>query len=98
MLAILEKNLSRTLLLTQMRRKNTMSQQVNKATSRVEGQALIIERIFEEPRELVWDIWTKPEHVSRWWGHGGVPLHACEIDLRVGGTYQYVQLGPEITA
>ncbi|AVV57203.1 ATPase [Paenibacillus glucanolyticus] len=80
-----------------MRRKNTMSQQANKATTRVEGQALIIERIFEAPRELVWDAWTKPEHVSRWWGHGGVPLHACEIDLRVGGTYRYVQLGPDGT-
>ncbi|RED55151.1 SRPBCC domain-containing protein [Cohnella lupini] len=67
------------------------------ATTRVEGQALIVERIFQAPRELVWDAWTKPEHVARWWGYGGVPLFTCEIDLRVGGTYRYVQRGQDGT-
>lgn len=74
-----------------------MNENGAKTTTRVEGQALIVERIFQAPRELVWDAWTKPEHVSRWWGHGGVPLYACEIDLRVGGTYRYVQRGPDGT-
>ena len=64
-----------------------------KATVRVEDNALIVERVFHAPRELVWEAWTNPKHVSRWWGHGGVPLHVCEIDLRVGGSYRYVQRG-----
>lgn len=56
-------------------------------------KALVVERVFDAPRELVWEAWTKPEHVSKWWGHAGVPLHACEIDLRVGGSFRYVQKG-----
>ena len=72
-----------------------MNQSNSKAVTRVEGLCLIVERVFDAPRELVWDAWTKPEHVSKWWGHGGVPLYACEIDLRVGGSYRYVQRGPD---
>lgn len=62
-----------------------------------EDNVLVVERVFDAPRELVWDAWTKPEHVSKWWGHAGVPLHACEIDLRVGGSYRYVMKGPDGT-
>ena len=74
-----------------------MSQLNVKAVSRVEELTLIVERVFDTPRELVWDSWTKPEHVTRWWGYGGVPLHACEIDLREGGSYRYVQKGEDGT-
>jgi len=68
----------------------------NATTIKQTGEkVLVVEREFEAPRELVWDAWTKPEHVSKWWGHGGAPLHACEIDLRVGGSYRYVMKGPD---
>lgn len=63
-------------------------------TTRIEGKTFIIERIFDAPRDLVWEAYTNPEHVSRWWGHGG-PLHSCEIDLKVGGSYRYVQQGED---
>jgi uncharacterized protein YndB with AHSA1/START domain len=72
-----------------------MSQTNTKVKTRVEGLSLIVERIFDVPRELVFDAWTKPEHVSKWWGYGGVPLHACEIDLQKGGSFRYVQKGPD---
>jgi uncharacterized protein YndB with AHSA1/START domain len=68
-----------------------------KTVTRVDEKSLTVERIIDAPRTLVWDAWTKPEHVSRWWGYGGVPLHACEIDLRVGGSYRYVQRGEDGT-
>jgi len=74
-----------------------VSQKNNKAMSRVDGLSLTVERIFDASRELVWNAWTNPEHVSRWWGYGGVPLHACEIDLRVGGSYRFVQRGEDGT-
>lgn len=73
-----------------------MSQFGAKATSRVEDLSLVVERVFQAPRELVWDAWTNPEHVSRWWGASG-PLAVCEIDLRVGGDYRYVQRGEDGT-
>ena len=48
-------------------------------------QELIIERIFDAPRALVWEAWTDPEQVQRWWGPQGFTTPFCTIDLRVGG-------------
>jgi uncharacterized protein YndB with AHSA1/START domain len=48
-------------------------------------------RVFNAPRRLVFDAWTKPELLKRWLGvRGGWSLAVCEIDLKVGGTYRYV--------
>ena len=48
-------------------------------------EALVIERIFEAPVELVWKAWTEPEHMKRWFGPHGYTCPVVEIDLRVGG-------------
>jgi len=58
-------------------------------------QALVIERIFDAPRELVWKAWTDPEHVMRWWGPKGYTTPFCKIDLRVGGTYLTCMRSPD---
>ena len=50
-----------------------------------EEQALVIERVFDAPRELVWQAWTEPEHFMRWYGPKGFTVPTCEIDFRVGG-------------
>lgn len=71
-----------------------MSENNAKTTTRVEDLSIVVERVFDAPRQLVWDAWTKPEHVEIWWGMGG-KLAACEIDLREGGTYRYVMKGPD---
>lgn len=47
-------------------------------------------RIFERPRNLLFKAWTEPEHVRQWLGCEGSSLTLCEMDLRVGGTWQYV--------
>ena len=49
-------------------------------------------RVFRAPRQLVYDAWTKPELLKRWWAPKalGVTLFTCEADLRVGGRYRYV--------
>src|SRR6267143_2888304 len=48
-------------------------------------------RVFDAPRNLVFDAWTKPELLKRWLGvRAGWSLAVCEIDLRVGGAYRYV--------
>jgi uncharacterized protein YndB with AHSA1/START domain len=59
------------------------------------GQALIIERVFDAPRELVWRAWTEPEHAMRWWGPQGFTAPHCEIDLRVGGRYLFAMQSPD---
>jgi uncharacterized protein YndB with AHSA1/START domain len=50
-----------------------------------------IRRILDAPRELVWEAWTDPEHLSRWWGPRGLstPMSTIELDLRPGGTTHY---------
>lgn len=52
---------------------------------------LLMSRVFDAPRELVWEASTKCEHMKRWWGPARMELVVCEIDLRVGGGYRFVQ-------
>ena len=52
-------------------------------------------RVFNAPRHLVFEAWTKPEHVKHWWDPSGRPLASCEIDLRLGGTFRFVNSTPE---
>jgi uncharacterized protein YndB with AHSA1/START domain/effector-binding domain-containing protein len=52
-------------------------------------------RLFDAPRRMVFDAWTKPELVRRWLGvFGGWSMAECTIDLRVGGAYRYLWRGP----
>jgi uncharacterized protein YndB with AHSA1/START domain len=56
---------------------------------------LVMTRVFDAPRRLVWDATTKCEHLKRWWGPRGFELVFCEMDPRPGGTYRYVQRAPD---
>ena len=56
---------------------------------------LVITRILDAPRELVFKAWTDPEHVMRWWGPEHYTSPACRIDLRVGGSYLFSMRSPE---
>jgi uncharacterized protein YndB with AHSA1/START domain len=51
---------------------------------------VVLTRVFDAPRRLVFEAFTKPEHVARWYGPHGSTCPVCEIDLRVGGSYRYV--------
>ena len=54
-------------------------------------------RLFNAPRALVYEVMTKPEHVKRWWGQlgEGYSVPVCEIDLRVGGKWKFVNRHPQ---
>lgn len=70
----------------------------NPATKSAE-RALVITRIFDAPRELVWKAWTEPEQAMRWWGPKLFTSPSCKIDLRVGGKYLFCMRsdsGPEL--
>lgn len=56
---------------------------------------LLVGRVFDAPRELVWKAWTEPDYVRRWWGPKGFTAPVMEIDLRVGGRYLYGMRSPE---
>jgi len=64
------------------------------ATSPLERK-LTLTRVFDAPRELVFQAWTEPEHLKQWWGPRGFTTPACEVDLRVGGTWKIVMRFPD---
>ena len=64
------------------------------ATTSTERE-LVIERIFDAPRELVWKAWTEPEALVRWWGPKAFTTPICKTDLRVGGAFLYCMRSPE---
>lgn len=63
----------------------------------IDEKEMIISRIFDAPRELVWKAWTEPELVKKWWGPEGFSAPSIKIDLRVGGKYVFAMHGPEGT-
>lgn len=67
----------------------------NSPTTDQTGQDLVITRIFDAPRELVWHAWTDPEHAKRWWGPKNFTAPHIDIDLRVGGKYLFCMRGPD---
>ncbi len=56
---------------------------------------LVITRIFDAPRELVFKAWTDPRHVAQWWGPKGFTNPVCEMDLRPGGALRIVMRAPD---
>jgi len=56
---------------------------------------IVITRVFDAPRTIVFEAWTKAEHVVHWWDPSGAPLSVCEIDLRPNGAFRFVNAGPE---
>jgi len=49
---------------------------------------LVITRIFDAPRELVFKLWTDPQHMARWWGPKWCPAVSVEMDVRPGGRWR----------
>jgi len=55
---------------------------------------LVIERVFNAPRQMVWDAWSKPEIMQQWWGPGGWSSPDFKMDFREGGEYHASMEGP----
>ncbi len=76
---------------------NTALESLDRVLSTTEE--LVITRIFDAPRELVWNAWTDPEHLMRWWGPKIFTCPVAKIDFRVGGrilSCMRSESGPEI--
>ena len=71
--------------------KNIEALQVATPTDR----EIVLTRVFNAPRRLVFDAFTKPELLKRWFGPRGWSLVVCEVDLRVGGTFRFVLRSPD---
>ena len=58
---------------------------------------IVITRVFDAPREMVWDAWTDPRQVVKWWGPQGFTLTIHEMDVRPGGVWNSIMRGPDGT-
>lgn len=56
---------------------------------------IVMSRVFDAPRRLVFAAWTEPELLKRWYGARGWNLVVCEVDLRVGGHWRFIWRGPD---
>jgi len=55
---------------------------------------ILITREFDAPAELLYEVWTTPEHIRNWWGWDTDEMTVCEFDLRVGGKWRFVAQNP----
>jgi uncharacterized protein YndB with AHSA1/START domain len=60
-----------------------------------ETERMVVTRIFDAPRELVWKAWTDPKYVMQWWGPKGFTSPACKMDFRVGGKSLFCMRSPD---
>lgn len=58
---------------------------------------IVIVRVFDAPRKMVYNAWTDPIHIAQWWGPKGFTTRVTELDLRPGGLCRYVMVGPDGT-
>ena len=61
----------------------------------VSDREVAVTRAFDAPRSLVFEVWSRCEHMKNWWGPHGFDLIECNIDLRPGGKYRFVQRAPD---
>jgi uncharacterized protein YndB with AHSA1/START domain len=64
---------------------------------RTMDREIVISRVFDAPRELVWEVWTDPKHVVHWWGPNGFTTTIETMDVRPGGVWKHVMHGPDGT-
>lgn len=58
-------------------------------------RTLTLKKTFDAPIDLVWEAWTQPEHIAKWWGPKGMKTKIAEHDFRVGGKWRYTMAMPD---
>jgi uncharacterized protein YndB with AHSA1/START domain len=58
---------------------------------------LLLTRTLNAPIDLVWEVWTKPEHIAKWWGPNGFTNTITTMDMKPGGEWKLVMHGPDGT-
>jgi uncharacterized protein YndB with AHSA1/START domain len=63
-------------------------------TTDTSGREMVITRLLDAPRELVWKAWTDPRHVIHWWGPRGFTNTIHEMEVKPGGVWRFMMHGP----
>src|SRR5262245_55734961 len=61
----------------------------------VSDRTHVITRAFDAPARFLFEAYSKPEHLMKWFGPKGYPLTLCEVDFRVGGRFRFAMTGPD---
>jgi len=61
----------------------------------ISKDAIVIERTFDAPADLIWQMWTQPEHFKKWYGPKGFTVPVAEMDMRVGGKRLICMASPD---
>jgi uncharacterized protein YndB with AHSA1/START domain len=65
-----------------------------KAVEPESQREVTITRTFDAPARLLFEAYSKPEHIRQWFGPVGWPITLCEVDFRVGGKFRFAMTGP----
>jgi uncharacterized protein YndB with AHSA1/START domain len=65
----------------------------NRTAEPAADRELVIERTYDAPARLLFEAWSKPEHLMKWFGPVGWPVTLCEVDFRVGGRWRMAMTG-----
>lgn len=67
----------------------------NEATTWALDREIVLSRVLEAPRALVYEAWTKAQHLANWFCPKGFTTEQIECDVRVGGTWRFVMVAPD---
>ncbi|BCM91014.1 hypothetical protein IAD21_02878 [Abditibacteriota bacterium] len=68
---------------------------IDSSSSDTSEREIVVTRLLNAPRELVFTTWTQPQHVVKWWGPKGFTNTIQEMDVRPGGVWRFVMHGPD---
>jgi len=58
-----------------------------------EGNVLIYTRMLSAPRQLVWEVWTNPQHIAQWWGPEGYTITNKSMEVKTGSEWHFIMHG-----
>ena len=64
------------------------------ASESIADREVVVTRTYDVPARLLFEAWSKPEHLVKWFGPVGWPLTLCEVDFRMGGRFRFAMTGP----
>lgn len=68
---------------------------MNNTSSPTADRELVVSRVVNAPQALVFEVWTKPEHLAQWWGPNGYTTTHQEMSFKVGGRRKFIMHGPD---
>ncbi|HEX6181461.1 MAG TPA: SRPBCC family protein [Chitinophagaceae bacterium] len=73
----------------------TQANVISPAMTGTEDREIVLTRLLDAPRELVFEAWTNPEHLVHWWGPNGFTITIKEMNVKPGGVWRFIMHGPD---